>query len=179
MLATQNPIELEGTFPLPEAQLDRFLFKITVSYPSADSLDRLLETSLDREPGDEVEALISLNRAVEIMLAAREVIVAEPVRRAAIRLVLATQPEGAEAARAARAHVRYGASPRALQALVRTARVQALFSGRAHASFEDLQSVARPVFLHRILLGTASQLDGVGVDDVIDAVLDEWRDGVN
>ena len=93
--------------------------------------------------------------------------------------MLATQPDAAEAAQVAREHVRYGASPRALQALVRTARVQALFSGRAHASFEDLHSVARPVFAHRILLGTTSQLDGVNVDDVIDAVLDEWREGID
>ena len=179
VLATQNPIELEGTFPLPEAQLDRFLFKLVVSYPSADSLDRLLEASLDHEPGDEAEALVSLDRAVEIMRAAREVIVADPVRKAAIRLVLATQPDAAEAARATREHVRYGASPRALQALVRTARVKALFSGRAHASFEDLESIARPVFAHRVLLGTTSQLDGVSVDDVVDAVIDEWREGID
>lgn len=175
VVATQNPIELEGTFPLPEAQLDRFLFKIAVSYPSADSLGRLLETSLDREPADQLEAVISPQRSVEIVQAAQQVIVAEPVRKAAIDLVLGTQPGSPQALSATSEHVRYGASPRALQSIVRTARVRALFAGRAHAGFGDLRAVARPVLAHRILLRTASELDGITVDAVIESILDEWR----
>lgn len=175
VIATQNPIELEGTFPLPEAQLDRFLFKINVSYPSASSLGELLETSLDHEPADQLDAVISPERAMAITAAAQQVIVAEPVKKAAIDLILGTLPESGQALSAAAEHVRYGASPRALQAIVRTARVRALFAGRAHAGFDDLQAVARPVLAHRILLRTVSELDGVTVDGVIDSILGEWR----
>lgn len=175
VVATQNPIELEGTFPLPEAQLDRFLFKINVSYPSASSLGELLETSLDHEPADQLDAVISPERAMAITAAAQQVIVAEPVKKAAIDLILGTLPESGQALSAAAEHVRYGASPRALQAIVRTARVRALFAGRAHAGFDDLQAVARPVLAHRILLRTVSELDGVTVDGVIDSILGEWR----
>ena len=157
LIATQNPIELEGTFPLPEAQLDRFLFKISVSYPSAHSLEQLLDTSLDHEPADELKAVLTVERAAEIIDAARQVIVAEPVRKAAIDLVLSTQPLSGQASKAAREHVRYGASPRALQAIIRTARVRALFAGRAHTSFDDLHAVARPVLSHRILLKTVER----------------------
>ena len=175
VIATQNPIELEGTFPLPEAQLDRFLFKINVSYPSSESLDRLLDTSLDSEPADELAALVTKDRTLEIQDAARQVLVAKPVKKAAIRMVLGTQPESEFAMQAARVHVRYGASPRALQALVRAARVRALFSGRAQADFEDLEAVAFPVLSHRILLATHSELEGVTVPDVLSEMLHEWQ----
>ncbi len=175
VIATQNPIELEGTFPLPEAQLDRFLFKIDVSYPSAESLDRLLDTSLDSEPADALAALVTKERATEIRDVARQVLVAEPVKKAAIAMVLGTQPESESAARVAQEHIRYGASPRALQALVRAARVRALFAGRAQADFEDLEAVARPVLSHRILLTTHSELEGVTVPSVVHELLREWR----
>ena len=175
VIATQNPIELEGTFPLPEAQLDRFLFKINVDYPSADSLATLLQTSLDTEPADAIEPLLAPDRALEIVAAAQQVLVAEPVQKAAIAMVLGTQPDSDNATQAAREHVRYGASPRALQALIRAARVRALFAGRAQADFDDLQAIAVPVLSHRILLKTVSELDGMTTPDVIDAILGEWR----
>jgi MoxR-like ATPase len=175
VIATQNPIELEGTFPLPEAQLDRFLFKVDVSYPSADSLQRLLETSLDTEPADDLPALVTRDRALEIQDIARQVLVAEPVKQAAIGLVLSTQPESGLAARAATDHIRYGASPRALQALIRAARVRALFAGRAQTDYEDLGAVAFPVLSHRILLATHSELEGVTVADVLADLLREWH----
>ena len=175
VIATQNPIELEGTFPLPEAQLDRFLFKIIVSYPSAESLDRLLDTSLDSEPADALRPLITKERTTEIRDAARQVLVAEPVKKAAIAMVLGTQPESESAMRVAQEHIRYGASPRALQALIRAARVRALFAGRAQADFEDLEAVALPVLSHRILLTTNSELEGVTVPSVLHELLREWR----
>jgi len=178
VIATQNPIELEGTFPLPEAQLDRFLFKINVSYPSSESLGRLLETSLDSEPADELTALITKNRTLEIRDTARQVLVSEPVKKAAIKMVLATQPESESAAQVARDHIHYGASPRALQALVRAARVRALFAGRAQADFEDLDAVALPVLSHRILLATHSELEGMTIDAVLDELLSEWRKAI-
>lgn len=178
IVATQNPIELEGTFPLPEAQLDRFLFKIDVGYPSADSLEELLQTSLDNEPGDELKPLLSQQRVQEIVDVTREVLVSEPVRKGAIRLILGTQPDSEHATVSAQEHVRYGASPRALQALIRAARVRALFSGRVQVDFDDLLAVAAPVLSHRILLKTVSELDGITIASVIDALLVEWQDGL-
>lgn len=175
VIATQNPIELEGTFPLPEAQLDRFLFKINVPYPSGDSLNRLLDTSLDSEPADSVEALIGKDRAIEIRGAAQQVLVAQPVREAAVSMVLGTQPGSEKAADVARKHIRYGASPRALQALIRSARVRALFDGRPQVAFEDLSAIAEPVLAHRILLATHSELEGVTVPAVLDELLAEWQ----
>ena len=175
VIATQNPIELEGTFPLPEAQLDRFLFKLDVPYPAHDTLHRLLDTSLDREPADELEPCMTRERVLEIRDLARQVLVSEPVRNAAIALVLATQPGSASAAPAVVRHIRYGASPRALQALVRAARVRAILAGRAQADFEDIAAAARPVLAHRILLTTASELDGMTVRALLDALLEQWR----
>lgn len=175
VIATQNPIELEGTFPLPEAQLDRFLFKIGIPYPSGGSLNRLLDTSLDSEPADSVEALIDAERAIEIRAAAQQVLVAQPLRTAAVSMVLGTQPGSDKAAEVAREHIRYGASPRALQALIRSARVRALFDGRPQVGFEDLAAVATPVLAHRILLATHSELEGVTVTAVLDELLAEWQ----
>jgi len=176
IIATQNPIELEGTYPLPEAQLDRFLLKIPVAYPSADSLEALLTTSLDAEPADELGCLIDREHALAIRAAARGVIVSAPVRQAAIELVLATQPDSGTASGSASArHIRYGASPRALQAMVRTARVRALFDGRPQVGFEDIAEVAPAVLLHRLLLHTASELEGITVEAVTGSILAAWR----
>ena len=177
VIATQNPIELEGTFPLPEAQLDRFLFKVDVSFPSPGSLQKLLDISLDAEPADVLSELITKPRTVEIAETARSILVSEPVKRAAINLILATQRESESAANAAREHIRYGASPRALQALVRAARVRAMFAGRAQIDYEDLEDLALPVLSHRILLATQSELNGVTIRGVLDDLLREWRAG--
>ena len=119
VIATQNPIELEGTFPLPEAQLDRFMLKLQVGYPDAAHLAELLDATLDREPVDSLQAECSVERTREIQAAARAVLIADDVRDGAIELLLATQPDSASPP--AREHVRYGASPRALQSLVRGA----------------------------------------------------------
>jgi MoxR-like ATPase len=175
VIATQNPIELEGTYPLPEAQLDRFLLKITVSYPSADSLEALLATSLDSEPAETLDCLLDRERVLALCDLARNVIVSAPVRQAAIELVLSSQPDSHAAADPTARHIRYGASPRALQALIRAARVRALFDGRPQAGFEDVADVARPVLVHRLLLQTASELEGITVESVVEGLLAEWR----
>ena len=172
VIATQNPIELEGTFPLPEAQLDRFMMKLQVGYPDAGHLGELLEATLDREPVDELEAVCSIERTHGIQATAREVLVARDVRDGAIELLLATQPESGSAT--AREHIRYGASPRALQSLVRAARVRALIDGRAHIAFEDLAELAHPVLRHRILLRTESELEGRTADSVLDDIVGDW-----
>lgn len=174
VIATQNPIELEGTYPLPEAQLDRFLCKLLLPYPAADSLDALLDTSLDQEPVDQLKPVFSVERSHELRAAAQQVIVAGEVRTRAIRLVLATQPGSEFASDTARLHIRYGASPRALLSLIRAARVRALFEGRAHVAGEDFAALAHPVLRHRILLHTGSELEGHTEHTVLDRILDEW-----
>ncbi len=175
VIATQNPIELEGTFPLPEAQLDRFMFKLLVPYPDHDSLEDLLVATLDREPADFVKPVMSFERGAEIRAVARQVLVADTLRRDAIRLVLDTQPDsGSEFARQ---HVRYGASPRALQSLIRAARIRALLEGRAHIAADDLAALAMPVLRHRILLQTSSELDGHTADSVLEDIIGAWIKG--
>jgi MoxR-like ATPase len=167
VIATQNPIELEGTFPLPEAQLDRFMVKLEVGYPAAESLGAVLDATLDREPADELQAICSIDRVAEIRATARQVALAPKVRDAAVQLILATQPDTAE-------HIRYGASPRALQSLVRAARVRALVEGRAHIDYEDLKQLAHPVMRHRVLLRTESELDGHTPDSVLETIVSDW-----
>jgi MoxR-like ATPase len=175
VIATQNPIELEGTFPLPEAQLDRFLFKLRVSYPSAGALRALLEVSLDEEPSAALRPLFEPNALPELGALCRTVLVSEECKRAAVALVLATQPGGAGAGSVAHRHLRYGASPRALQSLVRAARVHAVLGGRAHLDVEDLAAVALPVLRHRVLLQLESELEGLEVDGLLRELLEQWR----
>jgi len=175
VIATQNPIELEGTFPLPEAQLDRFMFKLAVPYPEPESLGKLLETTLDQEPSDLVEPVLSIDRVSEIRDTARQVLVAEKIRDEAIKLVLDTQP--GSGANIASQHIRYGASPRALQSIVRAARVRALLDGRAHVASEDIAELATPALRHRILLKTSSELDGHTADSVLEEIIGSWMRG--
>ena len=175
VLATQNPIELEGTYPLPEAQLDRFMFKLTVPFPSRESLHEMLEVSLDGEPADTLEPIAGPADVLRIAALCRTVLLAARCRNAAVDLVLATQPGGSESTADARRHIRYGASPRALQALVRAARVRAVMAGRSHVDVDDLAAVALPVLRHRVLLRLESELDGMDADTTLAAVIDGWR----
>ncbi len=175
VLATQNPIELEGTYPLPEAQLDRFMFKLSVPFPARASLRALLDVSLDAEPADTLQAIAGPADVLHISQLCRGVLLAERIKEAAVDLVLATQPDAAAAAGDARRHIRYGASPRALQALIRAARVRALMAGRAHVDVADLDAVALPVLRHRILLRLESELDGMDADTTLAALIDGWR----
>ena len=172
VLATQNPIELEGTYPLPEAQLDRFFFKCTVPYPSGEAMLRIVDTALDDEPSERVEPLLPLGRLESMMRQTRDLVIADEVKRAAVDLVLATQPDRSTAFAAA--HLRYGASPRALQTLLRAARVRALADGRGHVALEDIHAVALPALRHRVLLSIASEVDGVAVDGVLEHIVEQW-----
>ena len=175
VLATQNPIELEGTYPLPEAQLDRFMFKLAVPFPQRESLRAMLEVSLDREPSDTLQAIAGPADVLRVAEVCREVLIGERCKDAAVELIVATQPAPAGAAAGPRAHVRYGASPRALQALVRAARVRAVMAGRSHLDVDDLAQVALPVLRHRILLRLESELDGHDVESTLQAMVDGWR----
>ena len=175
VLATQNPIELEGTYPLPEAQLDRFAMKLKVAYPSAEALMQIIDVALDAEPAEQVKPQLGLAQVQDILECARAVVMAAPVKQAAVALVTATQPDHAGATPGAREHFRYGASPRALQALLRCARVHALMSGRAHLAIDDLAAVAKPVLRHRVLLRVESEVGGTDVDQVLEEIISQWH----
>jgi len=178
VLATQNPIELEGTYPLPEAQLDRFMCKLTVPFPSRATLREMLEVSLDAEPSDTLEPVACPADVLRITELCRTVLLGERCKDAAVELIMATQANGdggPSGQTPARQHIRYGASPRALQALIRAARVRALMAGRAHVDVDDLAVNALPVLRHRILLRLESELDGLDADGVLASIIDGWR----
>jgi len=175
LLATQNPIELEGTYPLPEAQLDRFLFKLVVDFPTAEALATLVDRSLDDEPADHIRPLFSAERLDEMMALVREVVIAEPLKRAAVALVLATHGDRPGGSPLAGAHFRYGASPRGLQSLLRAARVRALMAGRGHIALEDIEAAALPALRHRVLLNMESEMDGIDADVVLGEIVQAWR----
>ncbi len=170
VMATQNPIEMEGTYPLPEAQLDRFLMKILVTYPTHEELARIVERTIQREDVA-VEPVMSREEILEVRQVARQVLVAPHVREYAIQLVLATQPEQKEAHEAARKYIRYGSSPRGAQALVECGRVLALMRGRFHLSMDDVTQVAPAVLRHRIILNFDAHADGKSADDVLDTII--------
>ncbi len=172
VMATQNPLEMEGTYPLPEAQLDRFFVKLLVRYPGV----RDLEQILDRTTGTSVPSaskVLSGERIQQMSLLAREAVIAPEVRRYAIRLVVATHPEHEHASAAARRYVRYGASPRGLQSLILGAKIRAILDGRVHVSRDDLRQMVLPVLRHRVLLNFEGQAEGITADDVITRILAE------
>jgi MoxR-like ATPase len=172
VLATQNPIEMEGTYPLPEAQLDRFLFKVNVVYPSSDELVEILNrTTVEAEP--EVGIVADGATVLAMGTLARQVPVASPVADYAARLTVATHPEGGSAPEMVRKYVRYGSSPRGAQALILGGKVTALLAGRYNVAFEDLRAVALAALRHRILLNFEGQAEGVSADDVVKEVLRE------
>ena len=170
VMATQNPIEMEGTYPLPEAQLDRFLMKILVVYPSHAELNRIVERTIQREEETPV-AVMDRDSILEVRSVCREVMVAPHVQEYAIQLVMATQPEQKEAHEMARKYVRYGSSPRGAQALVECGRVRALIRGRVHLSVEDIQAVASSVLRHRIILNFDAHADGQTPETILGAVI--------
>ncbi len=171
VLATQNPIEMEGTYPLPEAQLDRFLLKLHTPFPNLGEL----ETIMDRTTGSEVpspQPILNGPRVLEMRQLAREVVVAGHVQRFALRLVLATHPDGEEASPMVTQYVRYGASPRGGQALILAAKVRALLDGRGGVAFDDIAAVAKDALRHRVLPNFEAEAEGISTDAVIDDVLE-------
>jgi MoxR-like ATPase len=174
VLATQNPIELEGTYPLPEAQLDRFLAKLEVGYPSPQSLVTMIERCLDEEPSRQVAAVLSPAHVTAMMAHVREVVIATPVKEAAVDLILATHPDRRRPDSGPASHFRSGASPRALHGLIKLARVRALAQGRGHVAFEDLKVAALPVLRHRVLLTIESELKGSDPDALLREIIEAW-----
>ena len=170
VMATQNPIEMEGTYPLPEAQLDRFLMKILVTYPSRDELSRIVERTIAREEATP-DAVLDRSAILEVRRVCRDVLVAPHVQDFAIQLVMATQPEQQEAHEMAKKYVRYGSSPRGAQGLVECGRVRALMCGRFHLAVEDILHVAPAVLRHRIILNFDAHADGENPETILSAVI--------
>ena len=170
VMATQNPIEMEGTYPLPEAQLDRFLMKILVTYPTRAELGRIVERTIQRE--EQVPTpVLDRDAIMEVRSVCREVLVAPHVQEYAIQIVMSTQPEQKEAHELSRKYIRYGSSPRGAQALVECGRVHALMRGRFHLSIEDVQHVAAAVLRHRIILNFDAHHDGQTPETILQTVI--------
>ena len=167
VLATQNPIEMEGTYPLPEAQLDRFLFKVEVPYPSSAELVEILSrtTGVAMPP---VEKVADGKAIIEMGELARQVPVVSQVSDYVARLVVATHAESESAPPMVQRFVRYGSSPRGGQALVLGAKVMALIAGRVNVAFEDIQAIAPAALRHRLLLNFEGQAEGIDPDAVIE-----------
>jgi MoxR-like ATPase len=166
-MATQNPLEQEGTYPLPEAQLDRFLFKVDVPFVSRAELNEIVSRTILKQQV-QLSKLLNGPRIMQLRSVLNKVVVADPLRDYACRLVLATHPETEFATDSVRRFVRWGASPRAAQALIKAARVRALSNGRAHVAFEDIRHFSREILKHRTLLNYDGQAENIDVGQVID-----------
>jgi MoxR-like ATPase len=170
VLATQNPLEMEGTYPLPEAQLDRFFFKLKVLYPPEDAMHSILErtTGITDTP---VQRIVDGKDILEMRQVARAVPIAKPVQSYAIRLTLGTHPDSPHGTPMVKRYVRYGASPRAAQTLVIAAKIHALNRGNAFVSAEDVRAVALPALRHRILLNFEGEADEISTDTIVNELL--------
>lgn len=175
VLATQNPLEQEGTYPLPEAQLDRFLFKLILDYPSMGELRRIVD--LTTVPGSALaEKAADAAAILEMKNVAAQVPIAAPVRDYALRLVMSTHPHLEHSPDVTRKYVRYGSSPRGAQAVIQAAKGKALMEGRYNVSFADIRDVAYPSLRHRIFLNYQAVSDGKTPDRILDAILEETKE---
>ncbi|NBB96039.1 MAG: AAA domain-containing protein [Planctomycetes bacterium] len=170
VLATQNPIEMEGTYPLPEAQLDRFMLKVNVTAPSADELASILDRTTGRSVA-RAEPVVDAERIEAMKALVRQVPAAADVTSYAARLVTASHPDGEDAPPLVGKYVRYGASPRAAQAMMLAARVAALHDGRANVAYDDIAPAVAPALRHRLILNFEAQADGIAPQAVIDDLL--------
>lgn len=171
VLATENPIEMEGTYPLPEAQLDRFLLKVVVPNPSEDEMTEILNRTTGRDRGDPPRVL-SRDQVLEMRALCRDVAIAEPLMRYAARLVRASDPATQGAPDLVRRALRFGAGVRGAQSLVLGAKAVAMLDGRAHVAFSDIQRVAKPVLRHRLIRSFEGEADGITTDQVVAALIE-------
>ncbi len=178
VLATQNPIDQEGTYPLPEAQLDRFFFKLLVGYPNAAELTEVINRTTETAKA-ELRRVVSREQLLEMQQLVREVPVASHVKDYAVRLVQATHPKTETGTAMASQFLRFGSSPRGAQALILAGKVRALAQGRFNVSFDDLEAIALPALRHRLILNFEAEAEGVTTDHIIAQVLkDVPRDAV-
>lgn len=171
VLATQNPLEMEGTYPIPEAQLDRFLFKLTVPFPNLDELHTIMERTTQAS-SPEVQSVASQQRLLEMQALVRRVPVARHVQDYALRILQGTHPEHPDAPAITRRYVRFGSSPRGAQAMLGTARVNALMDGRFNVSCDDIRHVAYPALRHRVILNFEGEAEGVDTNAILEAIID-------
>jgi MoxR-like ATPase len=170
VLATQNPLEMEGTYPLPEAQLDRFLFKLKVTYPTAEDLHTILDRTT-QTGSPRIERVIDGPEVLAMRRIVRDVPMTREVQAHAIALVLATHPENEAAAPLARKFVRYGASPRGVQGLILAGKIYALLDGRYHVSRADIDQAALPALRHRLILNFEGEAEGATTEDILREIL--------
>ena len=170
VLATQNPIDQEGTYPLPEAQLDRFFFKLLVGYPSAAELTEVLNRTTEGVKPT-VEKVLDGAELIELQQLVRQVPVASHVKDYAVRLVLATHPKTETAEPIANQYLRFGSSPRGGQSLILAGKVRALIQGRFNVSFDDIQAVALPALRHRLILNFEAEAEGITTDHIVAQIL--------
>jgi MoxR-like ATPase len=170
VMATQNPIEMEGTYPLPEAQLDRFLMKILVQYPSRKDLSNIVVRTIQKEE-TEISQILNREEIMGLRDVCHKVLVAPHVQEYAIDLVMATQPGTPGAHELSNKYIRYGSSPRGAQALVECGRVRALMQGRLHLSTEDVEAVAPAVLRHRIILNFDAHAEGQTPETILSKVI--------
>ena len=174
VLATQNPIEQEGTYPLPEAQLDRFLFKLNVDFPNLQELKEIMDLTLTNNKV-QIDAVLEGDEILKIREIIREIKLAEAVKEFALKLILATHPEIPEASEFIKRYVEAGASPRAAQGIISGAKVRAVMEVRLNVSFEDIKALAYPVLRHRIILNFDAITEGLTEESIIDKILEDLK----
>ncbi|MEE8305595.1 MAG: MoxR family ATPase [Candidatus Tectomicrobia bacterium] len=170
VLATQNPLEMDGTYPLPEAQLDRFFLKLQVNFPSFDDLSEIVDRTTQRHDPSP-EPILPAEKILQAQRFIRDVPIASHVKDYAIRLVLATHPQAPQSSEMAKQYVRYGSSPRGVQSLVLAGKVRALFDGRFNVSFDDIRSMAIPCLRHRLILSFEGEAEGIETEDLISDIM--------
>jgi MoxR-like ATPase len=166
VLATQNPLEQEGTYPLPEAQLDRFMFKVVVPFLNRSEMNEVVSRTILKSPV-ELSKLLDSDKILQFRKTLEKVVVTDAIRDYAVRLVLSTHPDSEFATERVKQFVKWGASPRAAQALIRAARVRALADGRPHVAFEDIRSFANEVLQHRVLLNYDGQAESLDIGELV------------
>jgi MoxR-like ATPase len=176
VLGTQNPIEQEGTYPLPEAQLDRFFFKVIVDYPTFDEEVVIAETTTATDPPP-LEPVLDRATILEMQQLVRKVLVGRTVVAYAVKLARATRPKSAEAPDFVKKYLTWGAGPRACQALLLGAKAHALLDGRVHVSTEDIRSVAKPVLRHRLATSFRAENDGITADGLVEKLFEVVKEG--
>ena len=174
VLATQNPVEQEGTYPLPEAQLDRFQFKVKVEFPTLDELKEIMDLTLTNK-SLELTNVLEGNEIVDLRNIIKEIKIAEPVKEYALKLILATHPELENGADIAKRYVEAGAGPRAAQGIIAGAKVRAVMEGRLNVSFEDIKELAYPVLRHRIILNFDAITEGLNEEAIISKILEDLK----
>ena len=172
VLATQNPIEMEGTYPLPEAQVDRFFFKLILQYPSHAELTRIADLTTAAPPAP-LREILDADGILQLRHWVREVPLADVVKDYAVRLILSShaQPEKTSGESLAQRYVMYGSSPRGLQSVILAAKARALFAGRPNVSFDDIRVMLLPSLRHRLILNLEADADGVSADTILNDMM--------